>query len=62
MTAKALELFHRKLIVYRVDERLTLAIYVPKKKSRNLETAGVDDAIRVLAFPHSQGGRKTSID
>ena len=29
-----LELFHRKFIVFRIDERLTLAIYVPKKVER----------------------------
>ena len=33
--ARALELFHRKLIVVRVDDRLTLAIYVPQKQIRH---------------------------
>lgn len=32
--AKAMELFDRKLIVYRVDERLTLGLYVPMRLER----------------------------
>ncbi len=51
---RAFELFHRKLIVIRVDERLTLAIYVPQKIERHQECQ-VDDRIRLFAFPHSQG-------
>ncbi|KAJ8126162.1 hypothetical protein O1611_g7476 [Lasiodiplodia mahajangana] len=34
-TVGALELFHRKLIVLRVDERLTVALYIPKKVERS---------------------------
>jgi regulator of nonsense transcripts 1 len=52
--ARALELFHRKLIVVRVDERLTLAIYVPQKIERRQEFQ-VDNRVRLFAFPHSQG-------
>lgn len=52
---RALELFHRKLIIVRVDERLTLAIYVPQKIERRQECQ-VDDKVRLFAFPHSQGG------
>ncbi len=52
--ARALELFHRKLIVVRVDERLTLAIYVPQKIERRQECQ-VDNRVRLFAFPHSQG-------
>jgi hypothetical protein len=52
--SRALELFHRKLIVVRVDERLTLAIYVPQKIERH-EECQVDDRVRLFAFPHSQG-------
>jgi hypothetical protein len=52
--ARALELFHRKLIVIRVDERLTLAIYVPQKIERHQECQ-VDDRVRLFAFPHSRG-------
>jgi hypothetical protein len=55
---KALELFHRKLIVIRVDERLTLAIYVPQKIERRQEHQ-VDDRVRVFAFPHSRGNHTT---
>ncbi|KAK0741405.1 RNA dependent RNA polymerase-domain-containing protein [Schizothecium vesticola] len=57
--AKAMELFHRKLIAYRVDERLTLGIYVPTKLEKARESR-VDDHVRLLAFPHSQGEETTS--
>jgi hypothetical protein len=52
--SRALELFHRKLIVFRVDERLTLAIYIPQKIERRQECQ-VDNRVLLLAFPHSQG-------
>jgi regulator of nonsense transcripts 1 len=52
--ARALQLFHRKLIVFRVDDRLTLAIYVPRKVEPSQDCV-VDDRVRVFAFPHSQG-------
>ncbi|KAI2642309.1 RNA dependent RNA polymerase-domain-containing protein [Xylaria nigripes] len=52
--AWSLELFHRKLIILRVDERLTIAIYIPKKVER-LQDCLVDDCVRLFAFPHSQG-------
>jgi hypothetical protein len=55
---RALEIFHRKLIVIRVDERLTLAIYVPQKVERGKESQ-VDDRVRLFAFPHSQGDETT---
>ncbi|CZR57842.1 related to NAM7-nonsense-mediated mRNA decay protein (RdRP) [Phialocephala subalpina] len=55
-TARALELFHRKLIVIRVDDRLTSAIYVPQKIERRQECQ-VDDRVRLFAFPHSQDGQ-----
>lgn len=52
--ARALHLFHRKLIVFRADDRLTLAIYVPQKVEPSQECV-VDERVRVFAFPHSQG-------
>ncbi|KAJ2987432.1 hypothetical protein NUW58_g4511 [Xylaria curta] len=52
--ARSMELFHRKLIVLRVDERLTIALYIPKKVERSQDYL-VDDNVRLLAFPHSQG-------
>lgn len=55
-TARAFELFHRKIIVIRVDDRLTLAIYVPQKIERRQECQ-VDDRVRLFAFPHSQDGQ-----
>lgn len=58
-TAKAMELFDRKLIVYRVDERLTLGLYVPMRLEK-AQDSRVDDKVRLLAFPHSQGEETTS--
>ena len=52
--ARSLELFHRKFILVRVDERLTLGIYVPQKIERGQEGL-VDERVRLFAFPHSQG-------
>lgn len=52
--ARILGLFHKKLIIVRIDERLTLAIYVPQKIERHKECK-VDGAVRVFAFPQSQG-------
>ena len=55
---KALELFHRKLIVIRVDTRLTIAIYIPRRVTKYQECL-VDDAVRLFSFPHSQQDRAT---
>jgi regulator of nonsense transcripts 1 len=55
---RTLEPFRRKLIVVRVDERLTLAIYVPQKIDRGQESQ-VDDRVRLFAFPHSRGDETT---
>lgn len=52
--SRAMELFERKLIVFRVDARLTLALYVPKRINMREESV-VDDTCRLFAFPHSQG-------
>ena len=52
-TTRLLEDFHKKLIVLRVDERLTIAIYVPKKIQKGQDCL-VDDRVRLFAFPHSQ--------
>ncbi|KAK7910584.1 hypothetical protein PG985_013065 [Apiospora marii] len=51
--AKTLELFHKKLVVLRVDERLALAIYVPRKIEKSKDCL-VDDGVRVFAFPQSK--------
>ncbi|KAI1813798.1 hypothetical protein GGS20DRAFT_452035 [Poronia punctata] len=58
-TSKYMELFHRKLIITRVDERLTVAIYVPKKIERSQDCL-VDNHVRVFAFPHNQGAERQS--
>ena len=52
-TTRLLEDFLKKLIVLRVDQRLTLAIYVPKKIQKGRDCQ-VDDLIRLFAFPHFQ--------
>lgn len=52
--SKAMGLFHRKLLVLRVDERLTLAVYVPRIIEQAQDCI-VDDTVRLFAFPHSQG-------
>ncbi|TID15666.1 Methylisocitrate lyase [Venturia nashicola] len=57
--ATVLESFHKKIIFIRVDDRLTLAIYVPTKLEPNQECQ-VDAAVRVFAFPHSQGGESVN--
>ena len=49
----ALETFHKKIIILRLDERLTLAIYVPKRLESRRDCQ-VDDKVRLFAFPHSQ--------
>ena len=52
-TTRLSEDFHKKLIVLRVHDRLTIAIYVPKKIQRRRDCQ-VDDTVRLFAFPHSQ--------
>lgn len=52
--SKTMGLFHRKLLVLRVDERLTLAIYVPKLIEPSQDCL-VDDTVRLFAFPDTQG-------
>lgn len=53
-TSQALELFHKKLIVLRIDTRLTIAIYIPKQVEKRQECQ-VDNTVRLFAFPHTQG-------
>ena len=57
--ATNLEVFHRKLIIIRPDERLTVAIYFPKKIERAQDWL-IDDSARLFAFPHSQGPQRQS--
>lgn len=53
-TSQALELFHKKLLVLRIDTRLTIAIYIPMQIEKRKECQ-VDNAVRLFAFPHTQG-------
>ena len=57
-TTRLLEDFHKKLIFLRVDERLTLAIYVPKQIQKGRDCQ-VDDTVRLFAFPHSQESKES---
>lgn len=50
----ALDVFHKKLILMKVNERLSVAIYIPQKIVKASE-ARVDGTVRVFVFPHSQG-------
>ena len=56
---RCMELFHKKLIILRADERLTLAIYVPQKITKASEVQ-VDASVRIFAFPRSQGSQSVS--
>jgi hypothetical protein len=51
---RSMELFHKKLILFRPDDRLVLAIYVSQKILKASETR-VGATVRVFALPHSQG-------
>jgi len=57
-TATSMGLFHKKLIVLRLDERLSVAIYIPHKIVRHQECR-VDDSVSVFAFPRSQGSESS---
>ncbi len=50
---RSLEEFHRKFIVIKVTNRLTLAIYVPKPLLKYQECV-VHDSVRLFSFAHSQ--------
>jgi hypothetical protein len=52
--ATNLEMFQRTLIVFQPHERLSLAIYIPRKIERSQDCL-IDDVGRLFAFPHSQG-------
>ena len=45
-------LFQRKLFVFRIGERLSVAIYIPRKIEKE-EDFQVDDTVRLFAFPHT---------
>ncbi|KAF5536417.1 NAM7-nonsense-mediated mRNA decay [Fusarium napiforme] len=55
--ATNLELFQRTLIVFQPDERLSLAICIPKKIERSQDCI-INDTGRLFAFPHSQGPQR----
>lgn len=56
--SRSMELFHKKLIILRVDERLTVAIYIPQKLEKGQECQ-VGASVRVFAFPRSQGSNSS---
>ena len=45
------ELFEKKLLVLRVNERLSIAIYIPKKIPKEDDFV-IGDSVRLFAFPH----------
>ena len=53
VACQSLELFHKKLIILRVDERLTVMVYIPQKIQKASEVQ-VDATVRVFALPTSQ--------
>ncbi|KAF2026561.1 RdRP-domain-containing protein [Setomelanomma holmii] len=54
VVCRSLETFHRKLIILNINERLSMAVYIPQKIVPASE-ATVDDNVRVFVFPHTQG-------
>jgi regulator of nonsense transcripts 1 len=54
VVSRTLELFHRKLIIIHVNDRLTVAVYVPRKVEKRRECQ-VDNKLLLFVFPHSQG-------
>lgn len=55
--ATNLEVFQRTLIIFQLDERLSLAIYIPKKIERSRDSL-IDSSGQLFAFPHSQGPQR----
>ncbi|EXK24346.1 hypothetical protein FOMG_18917 [Fusarium oxysporum f. sp. melonis 26406] len=55
--ATNLEMFHRTIMVFQPHERLSLAIYIPKRIQRS-QDCQIDNVGRLFAFPHSQGPQK----
>ena len=54
VVCQSLENFHKKLIVLHINERLSIAVYVPHKITRSSEVT-VNSDVRVMVFPHTQG-------
>src|SRR5690242_9536616 len=54
VVCRSLEAFHKTLIVLNLNERLSMAVYVPHKIDRASEVT-VDGDVRVFVFPHTQG-------
>ncbi|KAF6806066.1 hypothetical protein CPLU01_15933 [Colletotrichum plurivorum] len=57
--ATALHLFHRKLILLQVDDRLTIAIYIPQQV-QPAKDYRIGDRARLFAFPRSQDKQTSS--
>lgn len=55
--ATNMALFQRTLIVFQPDERLSLAIYIPRMIEKAQDCV-IDDTGRLFAFPHSQGPQR----
>jgi hypothetical protein len=59
VVCQALEIFHKKLIIMSINERLSMAIYVPHIIARATEVT-VDTNVRVFVFPHTQGSQSSN--
>ncbi|KAF6838959.1 hypothetical protein CMUS01_04420 [Colletotrichum musicola] len=57
--ATALHLFHRKLILLQVDDRLTIAIYIPQQV-QPAKDYRIGDRARLFAFPRSRDKQTSS--
>ena len=57
-TARVLELFHKKLLVLKLDDRISFAIYIPKKLNRQKDCY-VGETVRVFAIPHTHEVKKS---
>jgi hypothetical protein len=53
VVCRSLETFHKKLIVLHINERLSMAVYIPHRILRASEVT-VDNNVRVFVFPHTQ--------
>ena len=54
VAGKVLEQFHRSFVVINISERLSIAMYVPRRLEKYKDNV-VHDAVRLFSFSHSQG-------
>ncbi|KAH6203534.1 RNA-directed RNA polymerase [Parastagonospora nodorum] len=59
VVCQALEVFHKKLIIMSINDRFSMAIYLPHIIARATEVT-VDTNVRVFVFPHTQGSQSSN--